>query len=195
MTIKDKTGADVTGSYDISYKTGKLEVVPANIKVEIAGKTSSASYDGAGHTVTGYYANEVAASPTAKITGLFDVNKIVTKTDCTASRTEIGTTNMGLTKEMFSYSDPNVNAEFSVISDGSMTIAGTSLSAVSATATNRTYNALEQETTLNVTYNGKNLIKGVDYVVTSGTTKATNADTYNIVIEGKGNYNGTQTIS
>ena len=83
---------------------GWQEIKPIDVTVEITGETNTADYDGKKHTVTGYTAKTEST--------LYDVTKDFTFSgNKTASRTIVGTTEMGLKADQFT----NTNANFRTV--------------------------------------------------------------------------------
>ena len=95
---------------------GTLTISPITATVTIVGANNTTSYDGAEHSVNGYTA-------TAS-TDLYDVNDniVFNGTAATATRTDAGTTNMGLTSEMFSNTNNNFTGVVFQVTDGYQTI-------------------------------------------------------------------------
>ena len=95
---------------------GTLTISPINATVTIVGANNTTSYDGAEHSVNGYTA-------TAS-TDLYDVNSniVFSGTAATATRTDAGTANMGLTREMFTNTNTNFTNVIFNVTDGYQTI-------------------------------------------------------------------------
>ena len=86
-----------------------------NATVTIVGNNSTVDYDSTEHTVTGYVA-------TADTT-LYDVTKDFTFSgNATASQTNAGTANMGLTAEQFTNNNANFETVTFVVTDGYQTV-------------------------------------------------------------------------
>ena len=105
---------DSTGNYEIEV-TATLVIEPIEVTVTITGANNTTDYDGNAHTVSGYTA-------TAN-TDLYNVdNDFTFDGEATATRTDAGTTNMGLTPEQFT----NINTNFGTVTfkivDGYQTI-------------------------------------------------------------------------
>ena len=107
---------DATGNYVVSSVTdGALEITPLDVTVEITGKSATNEFDGNAHTVTGY--------TTTINSGLFTEDLISFTGTATATRTEVGTTYMGLAADQFASDDThNFNVTFTVAADGFQTI-------------------------------------------------------------------------
>ena len=102
---------NVTFNVTDGYQT----ITPIDVTVTIVGDHNTAPYDGSVHTVTGYTAT---ANPT-----IYNVDTSFTFSGpTTVSRTDAGTTNMGLTADQFANTNPNfANVTFNV-TDGYQTI-------------------------------------------------------------------------
>ena len=99
-------GTAKAGNYTITETIGQLTVTAREITVTITGHTGTEPYNGENQTVSGYDASSNS--------DLLDVTKIsFTGTD-TASGTNVGTYEMGLTAEQFGYDDPNLTVTFQV---------------------------------------------------------------------------------
>ena len=109
-------GADVTANYSLTTKTaGKLKITsPDDVIVTITGNSNTIDYDGKAHSVSGY---SVSIS-----------NPLYTEADFTfsgtasASRTNAGTTPMGLAVDQFSNKNNNFATVTFVVIDGYQTI-------------------------------------------------------------------------
>ncbi|MDO4492851.1 MAG: MBG domain-containing protein [Clostridia bacterium] len=117
---------------------GKLTIKPRPITVTVTGNTDSKVYTGSEQSVTGYEA------PWAEdITGLKLVDGSAYPADhalksgieAVAKRTEIGTTNMGLTSDSFDWGDHNNFTVKFEVTDGKLTI---DPAKVTVTAENKT---------------------------------------------------------
>ena len=165
------------------------------MKIAVTGDNVNFAYDGSAHSASSYSATEVAYDTTVDITGLFDVTKLVCKQTRAATRTEIGTSNMGLSEADFYYADANVNSIITV-TDGSVTVSAKTLDSVTISAVNKTYNGQTQSTIVTVSTGDINLVEGTDYKIVDGSvTSAKDAGTYSITIQGMGNYDSTSTRS
>ena len=94
---------------------GYQKIDPIDVTVTIVGNNSTLPYDGEEHTVTGYKATANS--------DLYDVNKDFTfsGTD-SASRTDVGTTNMNLASGQFANTNPNFGTVTFEVTDGYQTI-------------------------------------------------------------------------
>ena len=108
------TNPNFVNNVTFTVQDGSITVVPADAVVTIVGKNNTAPYDGAEHTVTGY-------TSTADLT-FYNVDTSFTfNGTAQASRTFVGTTNMGLAVGQFTNKNPNFNVTFNV-TDGYQTI-------------------------------------------------------------------------
>ena len=94
---------------------GQLVINPIDVTVTIVGANNTTDYDGEAHTVTGYTA-------TAD-NDLYDVeNDFTFSGTATASRTDVGTTNMGLAASQFANTNTNFKTVTFDVTDGYQTI-------------------------------------------------------------------------
>ncbi|MDO4803711.1 MAG: DUF5979 domain-containing protein [Lachnospiraceae bacterium] len=94
---------------------GYVTVEPININVTIIGNTDVVDYDGAAHSVGGYTAE--ADNP------LYDVNSDFTFSGQEeVSRTDAGTTNLGLAADQFENTDTNFGTVTFAVTDGYITV-------------------------------------------------------------------------
>ena len=103
---------DGTGNYIVSSTVdGELEISPLNVTVQIVGNNATNEYDGNAHAVEGYIATASSA--------LFTDDLISFTGTATATRTEVGTTYMGLAADQFASDDTNnFNVAFTIVADG-----------------------------------------------------------------------------
>ena len=118
----------------------KLTITPAEITITVTGHTDTVTYTGSEQSVTGY---ELACGSL-----LFDAGRVSFSGEAVAKGTDPGTYPMGLAKEQFSYSDPNVTAVFEV-TDGWLKIdpvpgPATITITVNGNAATKVYNGSEQ---------------------------------------------------
>ncbi len=114
------------GEYNVYYEVSRknyitvigvetVKINKINATVTIVGNNSTVDYDGTEHTITGYVANAN--------TSLYDVSKDFTFSgDATASRTNAGTTNMGLAPEQFANTNSNFATVTFEVTDGYVTV-------------------------------------------------------------------------
>lgn len=120
--LKKNTKAD---NYDITAATGALEVIPSEkaVVVKIKGNTDTQKYNGNVQSVSGYtVAGVTVDGKDSKLYGAEAGTDFTFSGNATATRTDAGTTNMGLAADQFN----NINKNFSNVTfeveDGSMTI-------------------------------------------------------------------------
>ena len=113
-TVKYKGGA-IPSYYNVSYKPGTLTVNKASATVTITGVKETAVYDGKEHEANGYnYSftgkpDQITISPNPNVLAI-------------ARRTDVGTTNMGLTKDSFTVTSANYDVTIKTVIDGYVTI-------------------------------------------------------------------------
>ncbi len=160
----------------IVVNDGYMTITPRDITVTITGNTKTETYNGNAQTVTGYTA--------ACEDDLYDATKITFSGDATATRTECGTTYMGLDEDEFGYTDTNLNVTFAV-TDGWIEIEKLAVT-VTITANSDS-----------VVYNGKTQsATGFTFVSSDPLYTADHFEAINSVkVDGKdvGVYNGTIT--
>ena len=94
---------------------GYVTIEPINVTVTVVGNSDTTDYDGAVHTIGGYTA-------TAD-NDLYDVTHDFTFAGAaTASRTDVGTTYMGLAADQFENVNPNFATVTFEVTDGSQTV-------------------------------------------------------------------------
>ena len=152
-----------TNNYDISYVNGTLTIGLEPVEVTITGSTAMITYDGNGHTVTGYTMSIPAGVSLTE-------NDIIGPTTAIAQGTNVKTENdsrylMGLTAEQFSSINPNYAVTF-VVNDGWLDITPRSVTLTSATD-QKVYDGTSL-TNSNVTVSGEGFVEGegANYVVT-----------------------------
>ena len=153
---------------------GAITIEPISVTVTIVGHKGSEVYDGKAHTVTGYDVEPIS-NP------LYTVNDFTFSGNATATRTEVGTTGMGLEAAQFTNTNTNFDVTFEV-TDGEIKITPVT-EKVTVTITGNTlttpYNGSEQEVT-GYTFASNNALYTEDSIEFKGTAKAagTDADTY-----------------
>ena len=154
---------------------GYVEIKPISVTVTIEGRKDSEVYDGAAHTVTGYDVTGIS-NP------LYTANDFTFSGAATATRTEVGTTYMGLTAAQFTNTNTNFKDVTFEVTDGEMEITPVT-EKVTVTITGNTltkpYNGSKQEVT-GYTFSCKNTLYTEDSIEFTGTAKAdgTDAATY-----------------
>ena len=114
-TITPK-GEAVQGNYTVTYNPGVLTITPVTgeVTVTITGNTKTVTYNGEEQSVEGY-----TATITNDPSKLYTLNNIQFTGTAKASRTDVGTTNMGLKAEQFQNTSKNfTNVTFVVAKDG-----------------------------------------------------------------------------
>ena len=178
-------------------KDGTLTIDKAKAKVTVKGNKDSKPYNGKNQSVSGY-------SLVSIDNDLYKESYFTLKEGKgTATRTNAGTTPMGLKSEDFQNRNDNFDVEFVVAEDGSMTITQKSIipdgpktpeekkTGIKVTAPKDTpYSGNEQkrEPVIEDTKTGKTLDKD-DYSL-SYSPDVTNAGTVTLTVTGKGNYSG-----
>ena len=113
-TVKYKSGA-IPSYYNVSYADGTLTVNKASATVTITGVNETAVYDGKEHEANGY--NYSFTGKPNEITISLKPNVVAI-----ARRTDVGTTNMGLTKDSFTVTSANYDVTIKEVIDGYVTI-------------------------------------------------------------------------
>ena len=115
------TGEELQGNYQVVFETGEFTIYKREgVVVTITGHNDTKDYDGAEHTVTGYDVTSITIGGEA--TTLYTEADFEFTGTATASRTEVGTTNMGLAADQFTNKNDNFkDVTFNVI-DGYQTI-------------------------------------------------------------------------
>ncbi len=118
FSIVDANGETVHLDYDpeIVYVNGTLTVTPAPVTVAIDGNSGSFDYDGTEHTVTGY---NIAISGAGG--ALFDETNVNFGGTAAVSRTDAGTSYMGLDDSKFNCENGNFDVTF-MVNDGYITV-------------------------------------------------------------------------
>ncbi len=106
---------------------GHITVNPVGVVVTIVGHTEEADYDGNAHTVNGYDVTSITIGN--EPTQLYTANDFTFNGTASASRTNVvegedadGTTDMGLTPDMFTNTNTNFTDVTFNVTDGSITI-------------------------------------------------------------------------
>ena len=167
--------------------------ITTGVIVTITGKNQSIVYDGQSHSLSGY-------NFSCNVPG-YTVNDIAFSGSSTVSRTNVGTTNMGLDASQFS----NINRRFDdvtfIVTDGYIKVTSKSVT-VTADAKSKTYdNNSGTDPALTATVSGTIGADTVTYTISR--TSGQNAGTYTITPTGtatQGNYTvsfvaGTFTIN
>lgn len=128
LVIKDAAGNDVTNNYNVEYKTGALTINPiGTVTVTITGNHDSKVYNGTEQSITGYtvkISDPKYTEADFKFTG-----------DPKASRTDVGTTYMGLKAEQFENKNSNFDkVTFVIENDGYVEVTPRPVTLTSETA-------------------------------------------------------------
>ncbi len=133
---------DNTGNYALVFSGAKLTIKRCPVTVTITGNNFEGTYDGKAHVAEGY-------SAIASVEG-YDVTKDFAFTGtATATRTDAGTTEMGLTASDFTNNNANYTATFA-ITDGSVKINQCALT-VTPVSKNKTYGQDDPDLTYTTT--------------------------------------------
>ena len=156
--------ATSTQGCDPVEKTVKVVVDPLAVTVNITGNNDTKTYDAAEHEVTGYTAT--ATSALYKVSGDTPDFGLKSVETASAKRTDVGTTDMGLTPAKFENHNSNFTVTFAIAADGYMKVTKRSLTLTSATDS-REYNGnWLTNSTVNVTGEGWATGEGATYNVT-----------------------------
>ena len=128
IVIKDAAGKNVTNNYNVEYKPGALTINPiGTVTVTITGNHESKVYNGTEQSITGYtvkISDPKYTEADFKFTG-----------DPKASRTDVGTTYMGLKAEQFENKNSNFNkVTFVIENDGYVEVTPRPVTLTSETA-------------------------------------------------------------
>ena len=149
---------------------GAITINPISVTVTIEGHKGSEVYDGEAHTVKGYDVKAIS-NP------LYTANYFTFSGEATATRTEVGTTGMGLEAAQFTNTNTNFDVTFKV-TDGEMEITPVT-EKVTVTITGNTltkpYNGSKQEVT-GYTFASNNALYTQDSIEFKGTDKAAGTD-------------------
>ena len=99
-------------TFKVTDGSQTITATDAEVVVTITGNAATATYDGKEHTVTGYEVTDISSK-------LYKESDIKFTGTAKASRTDVGTTNMGLKAEQFQNTSKNfTNVTFVVAKDG-----------------------------------------------------------------------------
>ena len=179
---------DVTANYTVTPYPGVLEVTKRPVTVVVAGHTATNTYDALEHAVTGY---DIATEDE-----LYDIAAdTMFAAAATATRTDVGTTPMGLTAADFANGNGNFEVTYAV-TDGGLTIAAADIAAgeaddfVLTLGANPTYNGTVQTIPVTaVTY------RGLPVAYTLAGENATHAGTYTLTVRANGNFTGERSTT
>ncbi|MBR0404705.1 MAG: InlB B-repeat-containing protein [Eggerthellaceae bacterium] len=116
-------------NYDVTFAIadGNLKVNAIPATVHIAGNVEAAEYDGTEHIAKGYKVKSVSS-----VGNLYTEDDFAFSGEAAAARTDVGTTNMGLSADQFANTNPNFNNVTFAIADGSIQVTKRSVQLVSA---------------------------------------------------------------
>ena len=115
------TGAATQGNYTVEYETSTFTITPASVTVNIVGNYNAEDYDGEEHTVSGYTISSIMMGE--EETELYTEDDFTYSGDAMVSRTDAGTSNMGLSADDFENTNTNFEeVTFNIVSDGYITI-------------------------------------------------------------------------
>ena len=172
---------------------GVLTITPntEEVIVTITGNTKTVTYNGEEQSVEGY-----TATITKDPSKLYTLDNIQLTGNAKASRTDVGTTNMGLKAEQFQNTNGNFKKVTFKVADGKLVITAKNIvpgnnnkDLTAAAPEDVVYNGESQQQKPVVKDGNKVLEEGTDYDLTySKDTK--NVGTVTVTINGKGNYDG-----
>ena len=190
-TLNDGVNAD---NYTITCKCGKLTVIAdetTEVVVTIEGNTDTVTFDGKSHSVVGYKVTNISNDKYKQ-----DDFSLKEGVEAKATRTDAGTTVMGLTADSFVNTSKNFKKVKFHVTDGYIKIDRKEL----------TLDAVDVEGPADVVYNGqpqkqkpvvkdgdKVLEEGKDYTLTF--TDAIDAGRVDVTVHGQGNYDDTKTVN
>ena len=142
--IRDAKGADVTNNYNIVNTPGWMKVDPtdAEVVVTVTGRTDTKVYDGTAHTASGYDVSIPEGS-------LYTEADFSFGGDATATRTDVGTTNMGLAADQFVNNNGNFTNVVFNVTDGWMKVDPTTLT-IKASDSGKIYGQDDPELTASI---------------------------------------------
>ncbi len=116
LTADSFVNSDENFNVTFDVKDGALNIVPADVTVNVKGNTATVTYNGEKQQVTGYTATTDSR--------LYDLSNVVLKAGFSdiAEGTEPGTYTMGLAVDSFDNVDDNFNVTWNFQGDGALTI-------------------------------------------------------------------------
>lgn len=176
IVIKDAAGKNVTNNYNVEYKPGALTINPiGTVTVTITGNHESKVYNGTEQSITGYtvkISDPKYTEADFKFTG-----------DPKASRTDVGTTYMGLKAEQFENKNSNFNkVTFVIENDGYVEVTPRPVTLTSETAS-KTYDGTAL-TKPEVTVTGDGFVPGevTDIKATGSVTNVSDSPVTNTIV-------------
>ena len=175
IVIKDAAGKNVTNNYNVEYKPGALTINPiGTVTVTITGNHESKVYNGTEQSITGYtvkISDPKYTEADFKFTG-----------DPKASRTDVGTTYMGLKAEQFENKNSNFDkVTFVIENDGYVEVTPRPVTLTSETAS-KTYDGTAL-TKPEVTVTGDGFVDGevTDIKATGSVTNVSEGEVTNAI--------------
>lgn len=175
IVIKDAAGKNVTNNYNVEYKPGALTINPiGTVTVTITGNHESKVYNGTEQSITGYtvkISDPKYTEADFKFTG-----------DPKASRTDVGTTYMGLKAEQFENKNSNFDkVTFVIENDGYVEVTPRPVTLTSETAS-KTYDGTAL-TKPEVTVTGDGFVPGevTDIKATGSVTNVSEGEVTNAI--------------
>ena len=158
------------GTVTFNVTDGYVTINPIDVTVTIVGENNTTDYDGEAHTVSGYTA-------TADTT-LYDVQKDFTFSGtASASRTDAGTTNMGLASSQFENTNTNFGTVTFNVTDGYQAINKINATVTITGANNTTdYDGEEHSVSGYTATANSDLYNVAEDFTFSGTASATRTD-------------------
>ncbi len=151
-----------------------LKVTPAQIAVSVKGNTGTVTYDGDEHKASGFVASTDSKLYDTKNVALADAAQ------AEVSRTDAGTTVMGLSKDSFINNDKNFNVSWSFEGDGGITIAKRPIQVSDSASVE--YNGQEQVLDIDAS-KVTNLVDGDRLYLFGAQVKGTEPGTYAVVTD------------
>ena len=152
-------------------RDGFVTITPKPITVTVTGHNDTASYDGSAHTVTGF-----KPATTETLYNIASVQFNGTEADSAATRTDAGTTYMGLAASQFANTDNNFNVTFAVTDGYQKVKMDTVIVTVTGMHSEQTYNGSEHVVTGYMLSSDDTSYDPYANVMFSGTASASRTD-------------------
>ncbi len=177
------SGEAEQGNYDVTYVPGTLTITPATqVVVRIAGRGNTTVYDGAAHAVSGYDVVSISNPDYSEEDFTFTGT-------AAASRTDAGTTYMGLAANQFENTVGGFNVTF-IVTDGYQTITPAPAT-VAAEARTKTYG--DSDPTLMATVTGAVGSETLNYTLARAVGEAAGTYLITVTLGENPNYSVTKT--
>ena len=171
------------GNYDVTYVPGTLTITPATqVVVRIAGRGNTTVYDGVAHAVSGYDVVSISNPDYSEEDFTFTGT-------AAASRTDAGTTYMGLAANQFENTVGGFNVTF-IVTDGYQTITPAPAT-VAAEAGTKTYG--DSDPTLMATVTGAVGSETLNYTLARAVGEAAGTYLITVTLGENPNYSVTKT--